>query len=65
MTQGKAAVFETEVLLFPAKPDSKEVSSAEEKIEVVEVTKTTLRIDIYKRFARLRKSMRKRSASIF
>lgn len=64
MTQGKAAVFETEVLLFPAKPEAKEVSIAEET-EVVEIKKTTIRIDINKRFARLRKSLRKRSASIF
>lgn len=65
MTQAKAAVFETEVLLFPTKTETNEVSSVEEKIEVVEIKKTTLRIDINKRFARLRKSMRKRSASIF
>ena len=65
MTQGKAAVFETDVMLFPLDTDSKKVSSAEEKIEVVEVKKNTLRIDIRQRFERLRKGTRKRSASIF
>lgn len=65
MTQAKAAVFETDLLLFPSKPEAKEVSSAEEKIEVVEIKKTTLRIDIRQRFERLRKGTRKRSASIF
>ena len=65
MTQTKAAVFETEVMLFPIKPEAKEVSSAEEKIEVVEVKRTTLGIDIRQRFERLKKVMRKRSVSIF
>lgn len=65
MTQGKAAVFETDVLLFSGKTEAKELSTNGENTEVVEVKKTTLRIDINKRFARLRKSMRKRSASIF
>lgn len=64
MTQAKATVFETEVLMFPTKPEAKEVSTAEET-EVVEIKKTTLKIDINKRFARLRKSLRKRSVSIF
>lgn len=65
MTQAKAAVFETDVMLFPIKPEAKEVSSADEKIEVAEVKKTTLRIDIRHRFERLKKGTRKRSASIF
>lgn len=65
MTQGKAAVFKTEVLLFPTNSDAEDVSTIEEKIEVVEVKKTTLKIDINTRFARLRKSLKKRSASIF
>lgn len=66
MTQGKAAAFETEVLLFPAEPNTEVVSTAGEKIEIGEAKKTTtLKIDINTRFARLRKSLRKRSASIF
>lgn len=65
MTQGKATAFETDVMLFPVKPESRGVSSAEEKIEVVEIKKTTLRIDIRQRFERLKKGTRKRSASIF
>jgi len=65
MTQEKAAVFETKVILFPMKTEATEVSSAEEKIEVVEARKTTLGIDIRQRFERLKKGTRKRSASIF
>lgn len=65
MTQAKAAIIETDLLVFPVKAEEKEFSTIETKTEVVEVKNFTLRIDIDKRFARLRKSMRKRSASIF
>lgn len=65
MTQAKAAVFETDIMLLTRNTQAKEVSSAEEKIEVVEAKKTTLTIDIRQRFERLRKGTRKRSASIF
>lgn len=63
MTQGEAKVFETEVVLFTGK-QIQEVSANEEKTEIVETVKTTIRTDLNKRFERLRKSLRKRSASI-
>lgn len=63
MTKAEIQVLETEVVLFPAKPE-REVSVTEIKTENVEAEKTTLKIDIKKRFARLKKSMRKRSAGI-
>ena len=64
MTQGEAKIIETEVVLFSAKTERENASPAEEA-QVIEAKKRTLKIDIEKRFARLRKSMRKRSASIF
>lgn len=64
MTQGEAKVFETDVVLFSTKTE-REKDSQTAETEVVEVKKSTLKIDLDKRFARLRKSMRKRSASIF
>lgn len=63
MTQGEAKVFETEVVLFSVNPNQ-EVKAIEEKIEVVETVKSIIKTDIHKRFARLRKSLKKRSASI-
>ena len=64
MTQGKAAVFETDMILFPVKTEQ-EILVKTEETEVVEIKKGTLKIDIHKRFARLRKNIKKRSASIF
>jgi hypothetical protein len=64
MTQGEAKLFESDMILFPVKKDE-ETPVAEIETEVVEVKKRTLTVDVNKRFARLRKSIRKRSASIF
>lgn len=64
MTQGQAKIFETDVVLFPI-TNEKEVSEITEETEIIEVKKTTLRTDINQRFVRLRKSLRKRSISIF
>ncbi len=64
MTQGDVKVFETDVVLYPVKSDE-EVLSKETETEVVEVKKRVLKVDINKRFARFRKSIRRRSASIF
>ena len=64
MTQAEVKGFETDVVVFPAKPQI-EISVKEIETEIVEVKKRTLKTDINKRFARLRKSIRKRSASIF
>ncbi len=64
MTNAKTArVLETDVILF-SPPLKQEVLMTEAKIEIVEVKKTTLKTDVKKRFARLKKSMRRRSAGI-
>lgn len=63
MTKAEVQVLENDVVLFPAKTE-REVSVTEIRVEKVETEKKTLRIDIKKRFARLKKSMRKRSAGI-
>lgn len=63
MTQAEVKVFEKDVLMFPVETET-EIKVNETEIEVVEVKKQKLGIDINKRFARLRKSIRKRSASI-
>ncbi|MEO6588914.1 MAG: hypothetical protein ABIP06_06255 [Pyrinomonadaceae bacterium] len=63
MTQRETKVFETEVVLFTGKQTA-EVSANDEKKEVVDTVKSTIRTDIYKRFTGLRKSLRKRPASI-
>ncbi len=63
MTQGKAKVFESEVVLFSVNPNQ-DVKAIEEKIEIVETVKISIKTDIHKRFARLRKSLKKRSVSI-
>lgn len=63
MTSAKARDFNKNVILFPPKLEQ-EVLIAEEKNEKIEVNKTTLGKDVKERFARLKRSMRKRSASI-
>lgn len=64
MTQPEVKKIETDVIVFPAKSEN-EVLITEIETEIVELKKRTLKIDINKRFARLRKSIRKRSAGIF
>jgi hypothetical protein len=64
MTQAEVKGFETDVVVFPTKSEN-EIIVKEIETEIVEVKKRTLKIDINKRFARLRKNIRKRSASIF
>ncbi len=63
MTQGEVKIFETDAVIFPVKTEQ-EVSSNEQQSERVEISKNTFKIDINTRFARLRKSLKKRSASI-
>jgi hypothetical protein len=63
MTQAEAKGFETDVVVFPAKPEV-EISVRETETEIIEIKKRTLKVDINKRFARLRKNIRKRSAGI-
>ncbi|CAN5790252.1 hypothetical protein BH20ACI4_BH20ACI4_12630 [soil metagenome] len=64
MTQADVKRFETDVVAFPSKSEA-EISVKETETESVEVSKRTIKTDLYKRFARLRKNIRKRSAGIF
>lgn len=64
MTQSEVKVFEADVVLYPVKTEV-EVAVKETETEVSEMKKRTLKVDINKRFARLKKSIRRRSASIF
>ena len=61
--KGDVQVLEADVLLFSSKKERETISENTESV-IVEVEKRTLKIDIKNRFARLKKSMRKRSASI-
>ena len=56
-------VLEADVLLFSSKKERETISENTESI-IVEVEKRTLKIDIKSRFARLKRTMRKRSAGI-
>ena len=64
MTQGEAKVFETELVLLTVKTENENTAKVNET-ETLEIRKRTFKIDVNKRFARLRRNMRKRSASIF
>lgn len=61
--KGEARVLETDVILFPPKLQQ-EILITETKKEIIEVKRSEFKSDIKKRFARLKKSMRKRSAGI-
>jgi hypothetical protein len=56
-------VLEADVLLFSSKKERETISEDTESV-IVEVEKRTLKIDIKNRFARLKRTMRKRSVSI-
>lgn len=56
-------VLEADVLLFSSKKARKTISENTEGV-IVEVEKRTLKIDLKNRFARLKRTMRKRSVSI-
>ena len=58
-----AQVLEADVLLFSSKKERETISENTESV-IVEVEKRTLKIDIKNRFARLKRTMRKRSVSI-
>jgi phage tail sheath gpL-like len=63
MTKAETQVLETDAILFPPRI-KQEILIADVKSESSEVRKTRLKTDIKIRFARLKKSMRKRSAGI-
>lgn len=66
MTKGEANMLETDVIIFPMKfNDSiQELNQISETVEQETVEKQSIKTDIKHRFARLKKSLRKRSAGI-
>ena len=66
MTKGEAIAPETDVVIFPMKFDQKDkgnVSSVETTEQII-VEKDLNKVNLGLRFARLKKSLRKRSISI-
>ncbi len=66
MTKGDAKMLETDMGIFPIKPaqEKRENVLTEQLASKNAVEVETTKIDIRARFARLKKSLRKRSASI-
>lgn len=65
MTKGEAKALETDVVIFPMKfNNDQETNLIDETSEKNVVEKSSGKTDIKLRFARLKKSLRKRSASI-
>ena len=66
MTSGEAKMLETDVVIFPVnlKQENQEFTLAEETTGEINVEEKSIKIDITTRFARLKKSLRKRSVSI-
>lgn len=66
MTKGEAKKLETDVVIFPMEfgRETEETGLVEEISTETVDDKSTIRTDIQIRFARLKKSLRKRSASI-
>ncbi len=66
MTKGEAKVLETDVVIFPMRfgQEKNEKVSVEDAENKLVFTEKTVEIDNENRFARLRKSLRKRSAGI-
>lgn len=56
-------VLEADVMLFSSKTEQENISQNAENISL-KIEKRTIKIDIKKRFARLKRTMRKRSAAI-
>jgi hypothetical protein len=65
-TKSEAKVFETDVVIFPMKLGQNELETAltEDAKNNTTEEKSSIETDNESRFARLRKSLRKRSASI-
>lgn len=66
MTKSEATVLETDVVIFPMEfgQDNRETIVTEEQTAQLVIEKKSVEFDIETRFARLRKTLRKRSASI-
>ncbi len=66
MTEGEAKALETDVVIFPINfnRENQETKLTEETTAEIAVDKSLIKSDIEIRFVRLKKSLRKRSASI-
>ena len=66
MTKGEAKQLETDVVIFPMEfgQDKQATVTVETTKTEITVDKSSIKADIQVRFARLKKSLRKRSASI-
>ena len=66
MTESKTTVSETDAVIFPMEfgQNDREEITAEEQTVKFDTEKQPVKADLENRFARLRKSLRKRSASI-
>ncbi len=66
MTNGEARVLETDAVIFvrDLNRERVQIDSAIEKTSGVKFEEATKKLDIKKRFARFKKSLRKRSVSI-
>lgn len=62
MIQGEVKVLEKDIFVFPVEEKQNAAEVSEKEILIVE--SKTAEIDLKKRFTRLKKSLRKRSASI-
>ena len=62
MIQGEVKVLEKDIVVFPVEAEQNAAEVSEK--EIVTVESKVVEIDIKKKFARLKKSLRKRSASI-
>lgn len=66
MTKGEAKQLESDVVIFPLDDEgnNRKILLTKKAAEDVSTKETSVKIDLENRFARLRKSLRKRSASI-
>ena len=63
MIQGEVKALEKDIVVFPVEEKQNAAAEVSER-EILTVESKVVEIDIKKRFARLKKSLRKRSASI-
>lgn len=66
ITKSEAKVLETDVVIFPMKlgQNAQEMVLAEDTKKITAIEKKPIEIDNENRFARLKKSLRKKSVSI-
>ena len=66
MTNGEAKMLETDAIIFPMNSgeENQKLNLAEDAANKIIVEEKSVNIDIETRFARLKKSLRKRSVSI-